>query len=257
MVLGYVRDFVAEHRRQLGLCLGEQDEAAVDGDEAAGQRKSVDRGIGHREELEVERRPRDGGDQPVAELVQVAVDLWIIEIAAAAADLAHHALAELAFLDSGEQRLRCIAEIRKTLRRILESLGRITGLRRIWERLGFTEHRKILRFPEHRKIPRRSLRHRDGRQCKRRADPRGHGGTEPAANGGGRFGHGAMIILPRRKFWTRGESGYPRGERWQENGHILPTSTPPVRRAWSTSPPRRSRGGSRAPAVVSSCGGRH
>ena len=197
MVLRDVGDFVAEHRRELRFGLSEKDEPAVDADEAAGKSKSVDRRIGHREELEVERCAGDGGDQPIAKLVQVAADLWIVEIAPAAADLAHHALTELAFLDAGKQRLRRIAELRKTRRRLLERLGRISGRRRIRDRLGSTEHRKILR---------RILRHRDGRQCKRRADPRDHGGREPAANGEGRFGHGAMIILPRRKFWTRGRA---------------------------------------------------
>src|SRR5258708_35918572 len=104
MVLGGVRDFMAKHRRQFGFGLREEDETGVDADEAARKRKGVDRRIGHREELEIERRPGNGVDQAVAELVQVTDDLWIVEIATAAADLVHHTLAELAFLNAGEQR---------------------------------------------------------------------------------------------------------------------------------------------------------
>ena len=63
-----------------------------------GSANALTDGIGHREELEVPRAVGPGGDEPVPELVQVVVDLRIVEIAARAADLAHHDLAELALL---------------------------------------------------------------------------------------------------------------------------------------------------------------
>ena len=58
VVLRDVRDFVREHRGELGFVLREQDEAGVDADEAAGQRERVDRGVGDGEELEVLRGSR-------------------------------------------------------------------------------------------------------------------------------------------------------------------------------------------------------
>ena len=91
-------------------------EPDVDADVAAGQRERVDRRIGDREELEVLAAVGHGGDEPMAELVQVVVDLGVVEIGARAADLPHDALAELAFLRRREHRLRFVAEVGQLLR---------------------------------------------------------------------------------------------------------------------------------------------
>ena len=111
MALRDVRDLVREHARELGLVLREQDEAGVDADVAARQRERIDRGVGHREELEVLARVARGGDEPAAELVQVVDDLGIVQEGALRASLAHDRLAELALLRGREIHLRRIAEI--------------------------------------------------------------------------------------------------------------------------------------------------
>ncbi len=88
----------------------------VDADVAARQREGVDRGIADREELEVLTTLGHGGHEPMAELVQVVVDLRVVEIAARTADLPDDRLAESAFLPGREHRLRFVAEVRQCLR---------------------------------------------------------------------------------------------------------------------------------------------
>ena len=111
-----VRDFVREHRRQFGFGLRQQDEARVDADIAARQRERVDRGVGHREELELLPALRNRRDQPVTELVQIVVDLRVFEVGAARADLPHDHLADLVFLRRSERGLRLLAQVRQRLR---------------------------------------------------------------------------------------------------------------------------------------------
>ncbi len=67
--------------------------------------------IGHREELEIPRAVGPRRDEPVAELVQVVVDLRVVEIAAGAVDLPHHGLAQPALLRRRNNRLRLVTEI--------------------------------------------------------------------------------------------------------------------------------------------------
>ena len=116
VVLRHVRDFVRQHRRELGLALRQQDETGVDADVAARQREGVDRGIADGEELEVLTTLGHRGDEPMAELVQIVVDLRVVEIAARTANLPDDGLAEPAFLPGREHRLRFVAEVGQRLR---------------------------------------------------------------------------------------------------------------------------------------------
>ena len=116
VVLRHVGDFVRQHARELRFRLREQDQAGVDADEAAGQRERIDLRIGHREELEVLLDVGRSRDQPVPELVQVVVDLGIVDIAAARAELAHDRLAELPLLRRREIGLRDVAQVGQVLR---------------------------------------------------------------------------------------------------------------------------------------------
>ena len=77
-----VRDLVREHGGELGLALGEQDQAGVHADVAARQCERVDLRIGNGEELEVLLDVLRRGDQPMAELVQVVVDFRIVDVGA-------------------------------------------------------------------------------------------------------------------------------------------------------------------------------
>jgi hypothetical protein len=120
VVLRHVRDFVREHRSELRLGLRQQDQPGVHADIAAGQREGIDRWIGDREELEVLRRVGDGNDKPIAELVQVVVDLRVLEIAPAARIAATLAACALRRRD---QRLRFIAEIGTSTGRRRRALG--------------------------------------------------------------------------------------------------------------------------------------
>src|SRR5690242_21146979 len=54
----------------------------------------------------------------MTELVQVVVDLGVVDVAAARAELPHDRLAELALLHRREVRLRLIAEVWQALRRV-------------------------------------------------------------------------------------------------------------------------------------------
>ena len=93
-----VRDLVREHGGELGLALGEQDQAGVHADVAARQCERVDLRIGNAEELEVLLDVLRRGDQPMAELVEVVVDFRIVDVGAVRPELADDRLAELAFL---------------------------------------------------------------------------------------------------------------------------------------------------------------
>ena len=87
----------------------------VDADIAARQRERVDRGVGHREELELLPALRNGGDEPMAELVQVVVDFRVLEVSARGADLPDDHLADLVFLRERERRLRLFAQVGQRL----------------------------------------------------------------------------------------------------------------------------------------------
>jgi hypothetical protein len=52
----------------------------------------------------------------VAELVQIIVDFWVVEIGARRPDLPHHALTELSLLDRADRGLRFVAEVGQRLR---------------------------------------------------------------------------------------------------------------------------------------------
>ncbi len=110
-----VRDFVCEHRRELGFGLREKDEAGVHSDVPARQRKGVDGGIGHGKELEILPPLGDRGNEPVAELVQIVVDFGILEVGARRPDLPDDRFTDLAFLRRGERRLGFLAEIGQRL----------------------------------------------------------------------------------------------------------------------------------------------
>ena len=67
-----VRDLVRQHGGELGLALRGIDQAGVHADETSGQRERVDRRVADGEELEILARPRDCGEQPPAQPVEVA-----------------------------------------------------------------------------------------------------------------------------------------------------------------------------------------
>ena len=104
VVLGDVGDFVREHRGKLRLGLSQKNEAGVDPDKSSGQRERVDVVVGDGKEFEVEARAGNRGHQPIAELVQVAVDLGIVHVSARQPELANDRLAELPLLWGRQRR---------------------------------------------------------------------------------------------------------------------------------------------------------
>ena len=117
MVLGDVGDFVREHRSELRLGLGQENEAGVDADVSPGQRKCVDVVVGNAEKFEVEGGAGNRRHQAVAELVEITVDLRIVHVPAGRANLPDDRLAELAFLRRRQRRERRVAQLRQILLR--------------------------------------------------------------------------------------------------------------------------------------------
>ena len=245
VMLRDVRDLVREHARELGLGLREQDESRVDADEAAGQRERVDLRVGNAEELEVLLDVRRRGDQPVPELVQVVVDLGVVDVAAARAKLPDDRLAELAFLRGRKIGLR---------RRRRDRAGAAERSAAAHRALGAEARprRIAAAFPAHRSDP-AIPRERRARERHRRHERRSTGSIfgmirrvrsqEYAVCGGAKMPpsrassrdvsavHAALTHPIHRRHAGRRSRDDRRGRRVTG---ILPTSTHPDRRTWST-----------------------
>ena len=98
MALGDVRNLVAQHRGQFRFALCGEQQPCVYADIAARHGKGVDGVIVDREELEIQRRFRAVLDQPGAQLIEVIVDLGIVQVLLAGANLQHALPPDLAFL---------------------------------------------------------------------------------------------------------------------------------------------------------------
>jgi hypothetical protein len=80
MLLRDVRDFVAEHRRELRLGLRGQQQTRVHADVAARHRERVDRVVADAEERELGASAGAHRDEAPADRREVVVDLRIVEI---------------------------------------------------------------------------------------------------------------------------------------------------------------------------------
>ena len=92
MALLHVADFVAQHRGQFRFALRGEDQPGVHADEAAGQRKGVDRRVAQDEELEVDVARSASRDQLETQPVDVVDGLRIVEVIRAAPDVFEHDL---------------------------------------------------------------------------------------------------------------------------------------------------------------------
>ncbi len=93
MPLGDVRGFVRHDAGEFVFVARRQDQAAVDGDEAAGHREGVDDGIAHDEVIELMLAFLGVAREAVADFLDVVADLGIFEDQPLCAHLArpHHA----------------------------------------------------------------------------------------------------------------------------------------------------------------------
>ncbi len=111
MMLGDVRDLVAQYGCEFRFALCQQDQSRVDADESAGHGEGVDRAIIDHEEFEGFAGLAAVGDQPAAKAVQVIGDLRIVEILLAGADLEHALFADLALHLRRDHGLRDVSQI--------------------------------------------------------------------------------------------------------------------------------------------------
>ena len=115
VMLGDVRDFVAQHRGEFRFALCQQDQSGVDADETAGQGEGVDGVVVDGEELERLSRFRAVCHQPSAELVEIVGNLGVVHVAVAGANLEHALFADLPFHLRRNQFLRYITQIRQSV----------------------------------------------------------------------------------------------------------------------------------------------
>jgi hypothetical protein len=84
---------------------------------SAHHRECVDRIVAHDEEIDVlARRPFDGGEQPLAERVDVVEDLRVVDEGGIHARLAHELVPDGFLLRLGERRRGDVAEVGQHLR---------------------------------------------------------------------------------------------------------------------------------------------
>ena len=88
MPLGDVRGFVRHDAGEFIFVARREDQAAVDGDEAAGHREGIDDGIAHHEVIELVLAFLGMAREAVADLLNVIADLGIFEDDAGLAHLA-------------------------------------------------------------------------------------------------------------------------------------------------------------------------
>src|SRR5207248_909650 len=80
------------------------------------QREGVDGVVAHHEEIDVLMRPVGGGEQSLAERVDVVVDLRIVDVVLVDAHVAHDAVADGALLLLRKRGGGRIAQVRQRLR---------------------------------------------------------------------------------------------------------------------------------------------
>jgi len=112
LVRQYAREFVLAARRD--------DQPAVGGDEAAGQREGVDRRVADDEVGEAVLAFLGTARQPVTDVLHVFADFRVVEDHAGFADLAHHHEAGAVFVLQRDGCVRRAAELRQV---VLGSFG--------------------------------------------------------------------------------------------------------------------------------------
>jgi len=115
MALGDVGDFVGHDAGKFGFVFGGQYEAGMHTDIAAGPGESVDGGIIHHKKAERVAGGVAVGHQPVAELLDVVVDVGVGDQGCLGANAAHELLAELGFLRRRNQRAARVAKVRQVI----------------------------------------------------------------------------------------------------------------------------------------------
>ena len=102
---------MGEHTGEFGFALRAEQQARVHADKSTWQGERVDGVVGDSEKLERTPRIRTVANQPIANGVQIVVNVGIVHIRGVGADLAHDALAEFALLRGGQRALRNIAQV--------------------------------------------------------------------------------------------------------------------------------------------------
>ena len=119
VALGDVRGFVGHDAGELVLVARRQDQAAVDGDEAARHGEGIDDRVAHHEVVELMLAFLGPARQAMSDLLDVVAHLRVFQHAAALAHLPEPAESGLVLILQGHGRIRRAAEIREVL------LGRI------------------------------------------------------------------------------------------------------------------------------------
>ncbi len=115
VMLGDVRDFVAQHGGKLGFILGKQDQPGIDTDETAGQRKGVDRIIIDGKKLKRISRLGTVRHEAPAETVEVVGYFRIIKVFIAGPDLEHALFADLTLDLRRNDLLRNVTQVRQAI----------------------------------------------------------------------------------------------------------------------------------------------
>ena len=98
MALAQVRQFVGQNRGKLLLTLGIQEQAAINADDIAGDRKGIDVGAVDDRQREVAATQRCRGYEAINDRVQVVLDQGIGDLRGGSPDGCHHLTPDICFL---------------------------------------------------------------------------------------------------------------------------------------------------------------
>ena len=119
VALGHVGDLVSEDRRELTLGLRGQDQAGVHGHVTAGRREGVDAGVLDDEEGEALGTAVAVGHDPLAEALQIGLDLGVLQDHGVPAQCPHQRLADGLLALGGQHGTRGRPDVRQ-----LDAVGR-------------------------------------------------------------------------------------------------------------------------------------